>query len=273
MLPVSRTRSLSKGKKRRLRLAALGLILLGLWGMLALLLGASVGKEVRYRADLKADLQPGFGETHAAPHPLGAPFPVEEFSDGNLPPVCLDKDCPGTARVADAALPDRPVDDGTDDATSSIGRGSTSSPTPGGPALNFARGGSPGFPSSLFIPGGLSGGNPNPGRTENPKGDNPNPPDNFRPPDNPPQNDLPPLDFTPPFLNPPGPDTPGPEGPGIPEFHGPGPGSDGPGPHGPDGPPGGRPDQPQQIPEPLTLSLFAAGVTGLTLLRRRRSSK
>ncbi|HWU53869.1 MAG TPA: hypothetical protein VN175_00120, partial [Rhizomicrobium sp.] len=88
--------SKSKGKKRRFRLAALGLILLGLWGMLALLLGASVGRETHYRADLKADLRPGFGETHATPHPLDRQEAAERFTDKDLPPPCVGKDCPGT---------------------------------------------------------------------------------------------------------------------------------------------------------------------------------
>src|SRR5690349_1389443 len=126
MLTVSHNTSMSKGKKRRLRLAALGLILLGLWGMLALLLGTSVGRETRYRSDLKADLEPGFGETHATPHLLdGAAgqsadkglFPADK---GPLPP-CVEKHCPGTDGIVDSALLDSPVDDGGDDATSSIG--------------------------------------------------------------------------------------------------------------------------------------------------------
>jgi hypothetical protein len=249
----------SKGKKRRLRLAALGLILLGLWGMLALLLGASVGKETRYRADLKADLEPGFGETHATrPHPLDKAAGGD--LDKDLPPLCLSKDCLGTEEAVDTAYLDRPIDDGADDATSAIGRPRGPEGSPDTPPLNIAQGGTPNpFPSGSFIPGGLPGGNPNPGGSKNPNGENPDPPDNPNTPQNP--NDTPPPDFTQPpsFSDHPGPDDPGPNGP------------DEPGPHGPDGPPNGGPDQPQQIPEPLTLSLFVTGVAGSIWLRRRKT--
>jgi hypothetical protein len=250
---------MSKGKKRRLRLAALGLILLGLWGMLALLLGASVGKETRYRADLKADLEPGFGETHATrPHPLDKAAGGD--LDKDLPPLCLSKDCLGTEEAVDTAYLDRPIDDGADDATSAIGRPRGPEGSPNTPTLNIAQGGPPNpFPNGLFIPGGLPGGNPNPGGSKNPDGENPDPPDNPHTPQNP--NDTPPPDFTQPpsFSDHPGPDDPGPNGP------------DEPGPHGPDGPPNGGPDQPQQIPEPLTLSLFVTGVAGSIWLRRRKT--
>lgn len=254
---------MSKGKKKRFRLAVLGLILLGLWGMLALLLGASVGMETHYRANLKADLQPGFGETHATPHPLDEAAGRSRHKD--LPPLCLGMDCLGTEEVVSTASLDEPVDDGADDATSSIGRPRSPQGSPGTSPFNIAQSGPPDFfPNGLFIPGGLPGGNPNPGRPENPSGGNPNPPDNFAP-RNP--GDTPPPDFTPPpFLNLPGPDSAGPTGPG-PNGPGPnGPASNGP---GPDGPGSGGPDQPLQIPEPLTLSLFVAGVVGSVLLRRR----
>lgn len=251
MSTVTHNPSVSKGKKRRLRLAALGLILLGLWGMLALLLGDSVGKETHYRADLKADLEPGFGETRATPHPLDKGAAGSTF----LPPLCLAVDCLGTEEVVSTAWLDRPVDDGTDDATSSIGR----SPNPEGnpPPSNIAEGGNPFLPG-LFIPGG----NPLPGGTPG----HPNPTDNFDPPDNTPQNppDTPPPDFTqPPFsVVPEGPPNGGSEGPEAPE--------EPKGPQGPGGPGGTTPDQPIQIPEPLTLSLFATGVVASMLLRRRK---
>lgn len=251
---------MSKAEKRRLRLAALGLILLGLWGMLALLLGASVGKEARYRAELKADLEPGFGVTRAAPHPLADT--AGPSSDKDLLAFCVEKHCPGARDFADSALFDRPVDDGADDATSSIGRphGPQNSPDPGFPdhgelPLSIVRGGTPDpFSAPLFIPGGLPSGKPNP---DGPGNSNPadNPPDNPGTPHNP--GDIPPLDIIlPPFS----------DGPGkVPQ-----------GPGGPKGPtesegPGGTPvEQPQQIPEPLTLSLFAAGLAGSVHLRRRK---
>jgi hypothetical protein len=249
-------RNLSKSKKNRLKLAALGLILLGLWGMLALLMGASIGKETRYRANLMADLRPGFGETHATrPHPLDEPVLDDEPAVGRdrkgLPPLCLDQDCL-KKQLADGGYPVRPLDDGADDATSAIGRPRG----PEQPSLNIARGSDP-FPNSLFIPGGGgdTSGNPNQGNS------------------NPPQEpgDTPPPDFTQPLLvGSPGPGTPGPDGPGPDKPRPDGPKSNGPGPGGPinDGP-----DQPLQIPEPLTLSLFAAGLAGSVLLRRRKAPK
>jgi hypothetical protein len=252
MRTLSHKESISNGKKKRLRLAALGLILIGLWGMLALLLGDSVGKETHFRADMKSDLEPGFGETHATPHPLDK----GTGRSTDLPPLCLD--CLGTEEVISAASLDRPIDDGEDDATSSLGRSRNPEGNP--PPLNIAQGGNPFLPG-LFIPGG----NPFPGGT--PGGGNPNPPDNFNPPDSTPQNsnDTPPPDFTqPPFsLVPEGPPGGGAEGPG---------GQEEPrGPQGPQGPGGpGTPDQPIQIPEPLTLSLFATGVAGSIWLRRRK---
>jgi len=313
--------------------------------MLALLLGASAGMATRYSAELKADLQPGFGETHATPHLLKEPGPANGAAGKGLPPPCVDKDCPAAEEFARTALLDRPVDDGADDATSSIGRprGSEGSSGPNGfsgtggaPGLGgapgpggspVAGGGGPGFfPNSLFIPRGPVGGpgalpdgssscspkedgdddskdnesgnekcdsdnvninngsNPNPGGEENLNGGNPNGPQN---PDG-----IPPPDFTqPPFsLAPEGPPN-GPTGPA-----GPGGGSDGPdgpngpggpggpggpngptgpegpgGPNTPDGPGGPGLDPPLQIPEPLTLSLFAVGVAGSVLLRRRKT--
>jgi hypothetical protein len=267
MSTVSHTAS--KGKKRRFRLAALGLLLLGLWGMLALLLGASVGKETHFHADLKTDLEPGFGETHATHrHPLDKDADAALHKD--LLALCLNADCFGREDVVVPGYRDEPVDDGADDATSSIGRPRGPDGSPGTPSLNMAQGGAP-FPNGLFLPGGLT--NPNPGRPPN----GGNPPDSK--PDNPGANpnDSPPPDFTqPPFSNPPGLEDPGPHGPGSnePGPNGPGPNGptpDNPGPHGPDGPPNGGPDKPIQIPEPLTLSLFATGVMGAALLRRRKT--
>ena len=236
----------------------MGLLLLGLWGMLALLLGASVGKETHYRADLKSDLAPGFGETHATrPHLLDKA--AEAALDKDVFSPCLSADCFRREDVVVPGYRDGPVDDGADDATSSIGGPRNPGGAPGTSPLNFAQGP---FPNGLFIPGG--GGNPNPGGRGGPNGGNPNPPDN--PNTNP--NDTPSPDFTqPPFSNPPGLGGPTPHGPGPNE---PGPnGPGGEGPHGPDGPPDGG--KPIQIPEPLTLSLFATGVMGAALLRRRKT--
>lgn len=243
----------------------MGLILLGLWGMLALLLSASIGKETHFRADLKADLEPGFGETHATrPHILDEGTQAALHKD--LLASCLSADCFGREDVVDPGYRDEPVDDGADDATSSIGRPGSPGGSPGSPSLNIAQGP---FSNGLFIPGG--GGNPNPGGSGNPGGPTGNPPDNPGTPQHP--NDTPPPDFTqPPFSNPPGLDSP--HGPGS---NGPGPDGPGPngpapeGPRGPDGPPNGVPDKPIQIPEPLTLSLFATGVAGSVLLRRRKA--
>lgn len=234
-------RSLSKEKKRLGR-TALGMILLGLWGMLALLLGASVGRESDYRRTLNADLQPGFGETHATRHSLHADKP------NGLPPLCLTTDCLGVG--ADTAFLEPPLEppgvpgDEVDDATSAIG-GQRPPQTPS----SFTQGhGSDPFPNWLFVPQG--GGNPGGSGSGNPIPGGPN--------DNPPQNPGSPPDFTqPPFSNPDGPGRPdAPEGPNSPE--------------GPDSPPKDALDPPQQIPEPLTLSLFAAGLAGSILLRRRR---
>jgi hypothetical protein len=139
---------MAKGNKR-LRLAALGLILLGLWGMLALLLGASVGMESGYRVSLLH----GSGETHGTPHPLGEAKPNGRSSHKDQPPICAGENCRGMEEVVDTALLDQPVDNGADDATSEIGprRGPESSPpspTPGGGDNAF----------SNFIPGTQFGG-------------------------------------------------------------------------------------------------------------------
>ena len=244
MIPPPHRWSLSK-EKRRLGRTALGMILLGLWGMLALLLGASVGRESNYRRTLNADLQPGFGETHATRHSLDADKPHD------LPPPCLTGDCPGVRRGADTAFLEPPLEppgvpgDDVDDATSAIG-GQRAPQAP--PSFTQGHSSDP-FPNWLFVPqgggdpGGPDSGNPIPG------GPNDNPPQK---PDNPP-------DFTqPPYSNP--------DGPGRPDAPG---GPAGPG--GPDNPPKDAPqtDPPLQIPEPLTLSLFVAGLAGFLLLRRR----
>ena len=239
----------------------MGLLLLGLWGMLALLLGASVGKETHFHADLKTDLEPGFGETHATHrHPLDKDADAALHKD--LLALCLNADCFGREDVVVPGYRDEPVDDGADDATSSIGRPRGPNSSSGTPSLDIAQGL---FPNGLFIPGG--GGNDNPG---GPNGGNPNPPGNAPDDPNTNPNDTPPPDFTqPPFSNPP---DPGPHGPDQLDPNGPGPNEPAPGgPHGPDGPPNGGPDKPIQIPEPLTLSLFATGVTGAILLRRRKT--
>lgn len=242
-------------RSREKKLTALGVILLGLWGMLALLLGASVGMESNYRRTVHLDMEPGFGETHATRHPRNED--ADGYAPDALPPPCLGKDCPGIEQAADTGYPgahrtDVPGDD-VDDATSAIGR-------PQSPQTPPTFTGDP-VPNWLFVPGG--GGNPGGPDIDNPL---PGGPDIHNPPQNP--GDTPPPDFTqPPFSNPPGPDGPG-DGPSGP--NGPG-GPDGPaGPGGPDGP-SNQPDPPQQLPEPLTLSLFAGGLAGSILLRRRRN--
>ena len=258
---VPHKRSVSK-EKRRLKLTALGLILLGLWGMLALLLGASVGRETNYRRTLNADLQPGFGETHATRHSLAA----GRHGQKDLPPLCVGTDCLDAGQGHNTAylsppgydVPEGVPSDDVDDATSAIGR-------PHGPETSPPTQGriSDPVPNWLFVPQGPVGGNPG-----GPGGGNPVPggPDIGNPPQNP--NDTPPSDFTqPPFSNPPGPDAPAPTDPGPGPSE---PGPNGPGPS-PDAPPnGGAQPDPQQLPEPLTLSLFAAGLAGAVLLRRRR---
>ena len=252
----SHTRSVSRDK-RRLKLTALGLILLGLWGMLALLLGASVGMESNRRRTQHPDLERGFGETHATRHKR-----VSASVHEDLPPLCLGQDCPGIEQAADTAYlrppgHDVPGDE-VDDSTSAIGRPRG----PETPSPPFTPGGaSDPVPNGFFFPLGPPGGNPGGPDSGNPVPGGPNA-------GNPPSpGDTPPPDFTqPPFSNPPGPDGPGPGGPDS------GPGPNRPGPDGPqDG--GQEPDPPQQLPEPLTLSLFAGGLAGSFWLRRRRPSQ
>jgi len=98
---------MSKGNKR-LRLAGLGLILLGLWGMLALLLGNSVGMETGYRANFLS----GSGETPRTQHPQ---------ANGKRPANCVGENCAGMEEVVNTALLYIPLEAGPDDATSAIG--------------------------------------------------------------------------------------------------------------------------------------------------------
>ena len=160
---------MTKGN-RRLRLTALGLMLLGLWEMLALLQGASAGMGWAFR--LTSDQ--GFGETHATHHPV----PHEKVlgtarnAGENLPSLCAGENCAGngsgTNQAFDMAFLDRPggdgakpADDSADDATSeiaprNIGQNSPPSFTGGGEGNVFANG--------PFIPGEqLGGGSEGPG--------------------------------------------------------------------------------------------------------------
>lgn len=257
-------RSMSK-EGRRLRFAALGVILLGLWGMLALLLGTSLGMESNRRRALNPDMAPGFGETHATGHKNAG---ISRHED--LPPPCLGDDCAGIKEGFDSGYPASPTlapgDEG-DDATSAIGRPrGPDAPAPA-PAPGLTSGS---IPNWLFVPNGDGVlGSPEIGNSPPGGPDVGNPflggPDIGNPPQTP--GDTSPPDFTqPPLSHPLGPDGPRPNG----SDSGPkGPGSDG---SGPDGPPksGQEIDPPQQLPEPLTLSLFAGGLAGSILLRRRR---
>jgi hypothetical protein len=328
MLPVFQKTQMAKGNKR-LRLVALGLMLLGLWEMLALLQGVSAGMESNYRQRLAQ----GFGETHRTLHVLKADSPLgpaAKAADRNLSPVCRDEKCDGAQKPIQTAMLDGPVDYGADDATSAIGprresdaapsnlaattggglpQGSSASGAPfigspgsgpfgfGGPVLGgpgFAGPNQPGSancttsqesnPSAADAsqagcnsnaPGGSSGtqlasntppsdlslssasdtvgGNPDPGA---PASANSNPP--------PDSDDGKKSDFDAPLSS----DLPdGTGGPNDPK------GSDGPGGGSGEGPDGSglAPNQPVQLPEPITLSLFGAGLAGVVLLRRRTS--
>ena len=175
-------------RNRRLKLAALGLMLLGLWEMLALMQGASAGREAGYRMRQA----PGRGETPSWSRPLAEAGFVSNGATRKALPLCKGNSCWGIekplelARLDNASFTtasfDNPVDDGADDATSAIGPrgGQQASPSdfaPAGPTIPFSPesfgpgrqfGFSPGIASlgAPFAFAGPSGASSQPGETQ-----------------------------------------------------------------------------------------------------------
>ena len=253
-------------KRFKFGLAALGLLAAFLVALIGLLAGPTDA------SGKNSGTTHGDGEHHGGSG--GAPNPVYfQNSNGTDPDSghslggpagpCADNDksCTGSG--------DKPDTQYVDDATSSIGNGNSGSSNGsgnGGGGGNSGGNGANGFYAGGGGNGnGGGGGNGGNGNGGNGDGNDPDdsghgpkiasldtaPPDGNSPNDPPPGGNPPPDYGPPPFLGPP---------------------KDGPGPDVPQ-PPIDLRDGPVQVPEPLTMSLFAVGLAGTAAMRRRQKGK